>query len=110
MTLHAVVHTSAGCENREKLFILAALPNEIRDVDGCRAACAVSQCGQTSPDREWAESFAQDFSAHCIDHDIDAITFRDPANTVAKLLHRKVDHFVETKRGCLLCLRMVSRG
>src|ERR1700730_7763301 len=88
----------------------SALPNEISDVDGCLAACGVSQCGQTSPDRERAESFAQDFSAHCIDHDIGAITLRDAANAVAELLHRKVDYLVETQRACLLRLRMVSGG
>src|SRR2546425_5098838 len=110
MTVHAVVHTSAGCENREKLFILARFQIKIRDVDGCLAACGVAQCSQTSPDSECAERFAQDFSAHCIDHDIGTITLRDPANAVSKLLHRKVDHLVETQRACLLRLRMVSRG
>src|SRR6202049_1994287 len=109
MTLHAAVHTSAVCEQGEALHT-RALPNKIRDVDSCLAACGVAQCSQTSPDRECAQSFAQDFSAHCIDHDIGAITLRDPANAVAKLLHRKVDHFVETQRECLLRLRMVSRG
>src|SRR3989442_13871107 len=110
MTVHAVVHTSAGCENREKLFILARFQIEIRDVDGCLAACGVAQCSQTSADRECAESFTQDFSAYSVDHDIGAMTLRNPANAIFKLLLRKVDHFVETQRACLLRLRMVSRG
>src|ERR1700680_4804614 len=105
MTLHAAVHTSAVCEQGEALHT-RALPDKIRDVDGCLAACGVAQCSQTSAGGECAESFAQDFSAHSIDHDIGAITLRDPANAVAELLHRKVDHLVETERPCLLGFRL----
>ena len=76
--------------------------SKIRDVDGCLAACRVAHCGQTSPDSECAESLAQDFSAHCVDHDIGAITLRDPANPVAKLLHRKGDHLVENPESVLV--------
>src|SRR5260370_18735599 len=86
-----------------------AFPDQIRDVDGCLAACGVAQCSQTSPHRERAESLAQDFSADCVDHDVGAITFRYPTNAVAKLLDRKVYHVIETKGACLLCLRMIGR-
>src|SRR6266705_1032211 len=108
MTLHAVLHTSAGCAKREKLFMLA-LPDQICDVYGCLAACGVAQGSQASPGRERAESLAQDFSADCVDHDVGSITCRNPANAVAKLLHRKVEHLIETQGACLLRLRMISR-
>src|SRR5467141_3381132 len=85
-----------------------AFPDQIRDVDGCLAACGVAQCSQTSSERERAKSLAQDFSANCVDHDVGAITLRDSANAVAKLLHRKIDHFIEAQRACLLRLRMIS--
>ena len=97
------------CEQGEALHT-RALPDQIRDVDGCLAARGVAQCSQTSSHCERAESLAQDFSADCVDHDVGAITFRDPANTIAELLHRKVDHFIETQRACLLRLRMIGRG
>src|SRR5258708_24246617 len=86
-----------------------AFPDQIRDVDGCLAACGVAQGSQASSERERAESLAQDFSADCVDHDVGAITLRDPANAIAKLLHRKVDHLIETQRACFLRLRMISR-
>src|SRR6266478_3265858 len=96
------------CEEGEALHA-RALPDQICDVYGCLAACGVAQGSQASPGRESAESLAQDFSADCVDHDVGAITCRNPANAVAKLLHRKVDHLIETQGACLLRLRMISR-
>src|SRR5712692_10330521 len=96
------------CEEGEALHA-RALPDQICDVYGCLAACGVAQGSQASPGRERAESFAQDFSADCVDHDVGAITCRNPANAVAKLLNRKVDHLIETQGACLLRLRMISR-
>src|SRR6266568_4396890 len=71
------------CEQGEALHT-RAFPDQFRDVDGCLAACGVTQCSQTSSERERAKSLAQDFSADC------------------------VDHVVETHRACLLRLRMIG--
>src|SRR5437016_781612 len=84
------------CEEGEALHA-RALPDQICDVYGCLAACGVAQGSQASPGRERSESLAQDFSADCVDHDVGAVTCRNPPNAVAKLLHRKVDHLIETQ-------------
>src|SRR5580658_3715998 len=95
------------CEQGEALDT-RAFPDQIRDVDRCLAACGVAQCSQTSPHHERAERLAQDFSADCVDHDVGAITFRDPTNAVTELLLGKIDYLIEAKITCLLRLRMIG--
>src|SRR5260370_20150572 len=96
------------CEQGEALHT-RAFPDQIRDVDCCLAACGVAQCSQASPNRECAESLAQDFSTDCVDHDVGTVAFCDPTNAIAELLLGKVDHFVEAEIACLLRLRVIGR-
>src|SRR6266852_495541 len=58
------------------------LPDQICDVDGCLAACRITQCCEASVQRERSERLAQNFTTDPVDHNVCAITACDTAHAV----------------------------
>jgi hypothetical protein len=52
------------------IFDRGPLPDQIRDIDGCFAACGIPQCFEASSQRERFERLAQDFTTDPIDDNV----------------------------------------
>jgi hypothetical protein len=86
------------------------LPDQICDVDGCLAACRITQCCEASVQRKHSERLAQDFTTDPVDHNVCAVTACDTTHAVTQLLERGINDLIESERLRLLGFRMIGRA
>jgi hypothetical protein len=70
------------------------LPDQIRDIDSCFAACGIPQCCEASLQRERFERLAQDFATDPIDDNGAFIPLglrRDPHGYVKQIHHEELE-------------------
>ena len=63
-----------------------SLHDQICDVNGCLAACRITQCREASVQRKRSECLAQDFTTDPVDHNVCAVTACDTTHAVTQLL------------------------
>src|SRR5882672_6098579 len=92
---------SPGClrlsEQYEALNAGAA-PEQICDVNGCLAACRITQRCKASVHRKRSERVAQDLTADPVNHNIRAVTACNSTHAVTQLLKRSIDDLIESER------------
>src|SRR5207244_5286223 len=84
--------------------------NEICHVNGCLAACGISQCCEASFRGKHSERLAQDFTTDSVDDNVCAVPTRDTTHAVSQLLQGGIDDFIESERLRLLGFRMIGRA
>src|SRR3984893_19115002 len=91
-------------------FDAGPLPDQICDVNGCLAACRITQCCEASAQRKRSERLAQDFTTDSVDHNVCAVTCSDTAHAVTQLLDGGINDLIESERLRLLGFRMIGRA
>src|SRR6267378_5920653 len=86
------------------------LPDQICDVNGCLAACRITQCCEASVQRKRSERLAQDVTTDPVDHHVCAVTACDTTHAVAQRLDRGINDLMESERLRLLGFRMIGRA
>jgi molybdate transport system ATP-binding protein len=86
------------------------LPDQICDVNGCLAACRITQRCEASAQRKRSERLAQDFTTDAVDHNVCAVTACDTTHAVTQLLERDINDLIESERLRLLGFRMIGRA
>ena len=61
-------------------------PDQICDVNGCLAACGITQCCEASAQRKRSERLAEDFTTDPVDDNVCAVTACDTTYAVTQFL------------------------
>src|SRR5207237_816538 len=83
-------------EQREALDA-GPLPDQIGDINGCFAACRITECCQASAQSKRSERLAQDFTPDRVDHNVCAVTACDATHAVTQFLEGGIDYIIESK-------------
>src|SRR6266581_1986437 len=86
------------------------LPDQMCDVNGCLAACRITQCCEASVQRKRSERLAQDCTTDPVDHNVCAVTACDTTHAVTQLLEGGINDLMESERLRLLGFRMIGRA
>ena len=84
--------------------------DQICDVNGCLAACRITQCCEASVQRKRSECLVQDFTTDPVDHNVCAVTACDTTHAMTQLLERHINDLIESERLRLLGFHMIGRA